>query len=131
FQILERGAAQSRVIGMKASIGNLQRGRWQDERKQREDVRPTLSRALLQELVDERSRVAFDRVEETVAFPDRTSYCDLAPDHVEDALLVDAEPWVLLDDRGERSTTLESHLEAQVLEPEHHTVNGALSHTTL
>ena len=59
-----------------------------------------LSRAVLEELVDERSHVRLDGVEKTVALPDRATDGDFTPYDIEDPLLVDADPRVLL--RGSR-----------------------------
>src|SRR6185295_2944944 len=51
FEILQRGSAQLGVVGVKPAIGDLQWRRRQHERQQREDVRETLPRTILQELV--------------------------------------------------------------------------------
>ena len=107
FEVLECRSAQSRVVGMKAAIRDLQRSRGEYEREQREDMSQTLPCAVLQELVHERSRVCVHGIEEAMALPYRTSDRDLAADDVEDAFLVDADARVLLDDRGERSSALE------------------------
>ena len=91
-------------------------------------MRQALPGAILQELVHKRSRVRLDGVEQPVTFPDRTTDGDLAPDDIEDPLLVDAEPRVLLEDGGQRSPALEAHLEAEVVESEQDAVDCTLRH---
>jgi hypothetical protein len=63
-----------------------------------------------------------------VTFPDWAPDCNLSPDHIENALLVSADSRILLDNSSERSPTLESHLEAQIIEAEHHSIDSPLRH---
>ena len=49
LQILEGRAAQLTIVGLEASIGDLQRLAQQHQRQQREDVRQTLIRIIVEE----------------------------------------------------------------------------------
>ena len=89
-------------------------------------MRQALPRAILEKLVHERARVGLDGIEETMALPYGASDGDLTAYDVEDAFLVDADSRVLLDDGGQRSSALEAHLEAQVLETKQDAVDCTL-----
>jgi hypothetical protein len=91
-------------------------------------VRETLTRAILEKLVHERSRIGFNRVEKPVTLPDGSPDRHLATNDIEDALLVDTDLRILLGDGGERSAALKPDFEAQILESQQHTVHGALRH---
>ena len=91
-------------------------------------MRETLTRAILEKLVHERSQIGFDRVEKPVTFPDRSSDCHLATNDIEDAFLVDTDFRVLLGDGRQGSPALEPDFEAQILESQHDTVHGSLRH---
>ena len=54
LEILERRAAECRIVGVQAAIRDLQRRGRQHQRQQREHVRQALSGAVLEELVHER-----------------------------------------------------------------------------
>ena len=61
-----------------------------------------------------------------MAFPDRAADGHFAHDGLEDALPVDPDLRVLFQNRGERRAALETHLETQVVEPEHQAIGGPL-----
>ncbi len=128
-QVLERRAAQVRVVGMQAAQGGLYRIGRQDERQQREDVRETLAGASLHELVDVRLPVRLvHAIEQAVTGPDRPADGHLPQDHCVDALGVEADSRVFLLDRRQRPAALEPDLEPLVVEPEQQTVGRALRH---
>ena len=71
-------------------------------------------------------RLSVHLVEQPVALPHRPADRHLAPDHVEDALHVDADERASLDDGRQRAAALEPDLEPQVVEAEQQAVDRAL-----
>ncbi len=72
-----------------------------------------LARSLRNSSTNDRCSSSSSAIEQAMAFPDRPADRDFAPDDVEDALAVDADRGVLLEDRRQRAAALEAHLEAQ------------------
>jgi hypothetical protein len=61
-----------------------------------------------------------------MALPDRPAHVDFLLHDLEDALRIDADRRILLEDGGQRTAALEPHLEALVVEPEEQAVHRPL-----
>jgi hypothetical protein len=104
---------------MYSTIRDLEGGCRQDERQQCEDVGKALAGPILEKFVDKRGLFGvFDPVEQALTFPDGATDGDLATHSIKDALPVDSDPRIFLEDGRQRAAALEPDLEPQVFEAE-------------
>ena len=127
FEILEGSAADPLIVGVQRPERRAQRLSREDQRQQREGVSQPLAGPVLNEIIDKRSMIRIvEPIEQLPAFPYRPADRNLAQHNVENPFLIDLDPRILFQYRGQRSPALEPDFEARILERRDQPVDRAL-----
>ncbi|WP_437572920.1 pentapeptide repeat-containing protein [Sorangium sp. So ce542] len=130
LQVLERGPAEVRVVGVERPVGDLERLALEAEREHTEDVlqaaaRPLDKQALGQGRLGRRGRVR------GLGVPHPAVDLDLPRRRRDHVVAAQVDRRALLEQARERHAALVAHLEALVGEAEHQPVGGALGGAAL